>query len=218
MLGVAYMCQSQLLLEETMNSQNTDLLCWGHLNSVVFNFPATAFVAGTSVSPNHKSQQQPSFSIPALLVQLLICCGSGQTCLYRAIIASSTKPKKNQPCTFSPTQVTASCAALLLLHARGLFKRTSASQSLHKKNLPYLGSPKHVQHVPSCSEFVGHGHCQGRQHSCWLCVLSQQAKSLSTVCPPGGYPTITVLTARFPQQPLHSLGDVHHSAFTTHSS
>lgn len=165
-----------------------------------------------------KSQQQPSFSIPALLVQLLICCGSGQTCLYRAIIASSTKPKKNQPCTLSPTQVTASCAVLLLLHARELFKRTSASQSLYKKNLPYLGSPKHVQHVPSCSEFVGHSHCKGRQHRCCLSVLSQQAKSLRSMCPPGGYPTITVLTAWFPQQSLHSLGDVHHSAFTTHSS
>lgn len=111
-----------------------------------------------------------------------------------------------------------SCAVLLLLHARGLSKETSSSKSLQKQNLPYLGSPQHVQHVPICSVFVSHGDCQGREHRCCLCVLSHQAKGLSGACPPEAYPTITVLTAWLLQQTLHSLGGVQHSAFTTHSS
>lgn len=102
--------------------------------------------------------------------------------------------------------------------ARGLFKETSASQSLHKQNLPYLGSPQHVQHIPSCSVFVRHGHRQVRQHRCWLWALSHQTKDLSGACSPGVYPNKTGLTAWLPQQPLYSLGCVHHSAFTTHSS
>lgn len=132
----------------------------GHLNSGVFNSSVSAFGAGSCIAPNHKSQKQPSSSTPALLVQLL-------TCFYRAIITSSTKPKTNQLWTFSPPQITASCAVLLLLHTRGLSKETSASQSLHRQDWPYLGSPQHVQHVPSCSVFVSHGHCQGRQHRCF---------------------------------------------------
>lgn len=133
----------------------------GHLNSVIFNSPSLTIMASTSLAPDHKSQQQPRSSILSYwwVIDLLWI----RTNLP---LRSILKQMKDKLCPFSSPQVMTSCAVLLLLLARGLSKDTSASQSLHKQNLPYLGSPQNVQHVLTCSVFVSYGHCQQRQYRC----------------------------------------------------
>lgn len=98
MVGVTYMCHSQLLLEETVNMENTNLF----LSSGFFNSSCLIFEEGASDALNYKSQQQPSSFILDLVVQLLIFCGSGQSCFSGAIIAFNQTRDEPDVCLVPP--------------------------------------------------------------------------------------------------------------------